>query len=196
VWRREFLKSAGAATTALATGAGAGGSSADGRDLLDAHIALRAVHGRLDNLRGASAIYAQATDHHQQILAWHNTTESATERRQIAALAADTGGFVGFLTYDLGLAEQAATHYRDAATLAREAGDLSSYTYLIGQMSRILTDQGHYRRTVMAPRGPRPPPRQPQRRSQRAERPPCRLEVLDHSDDEKPPTSATWTPQS
>jgi hypothetical protein len=51
-----------------------------------------------------------------------------------------------FLTYDLGMSENAAAHYRDAAAHARQAGDLSSCTYLIGQMSRILADQGHYRR--------------------------------------------------
>ncbi|MEU5929320.1 hypothetical protein ABZ817_38360 [Streptomyces antimycoticus] len=115
---------------------------------MDAHTALRAAHGRLDNLRGASAAYAQAVDHHRQILAWHATATTAAEQQQIAALAADTGGFVGFLTYDLGLAENAAAHYHDAATHARQAGDLSCCINLIGQMSRILTDQGHYRRAL------------------------------------------------
>lgn len=66
----------------------------------------------------------------------------------IAALAADTGGFVGFLTYDLDMAANTATHYRDAAAHARQAGGLSSCINLIGQMSRILTDQGHYRRAL------------------------------------------------
>ncbi|MEU6346471.1 helix-turn-helix transcriptional regulator [Streptomyces sp. NPDC046977] len=146
VWRRDFLKGVGAA--ALTTGLGTGSMAAvGGRDLLDAHIALRAAHGRLDNLRGASAVYPHAVGHHQQILAWH-ATAAATERKQIAALAADTGGFVGFLTYDLGMAENAAAHYRDAAAHARQAGDLSCCINLIGQMSRILTDQGHYHRAL------------------------------------------------
>ncbi|MFJ5220139.1 helix-turn-helix domain-containing protein [Streptomyces sp. NPDC088354] len=146
VWRRDFLKGVGAAalTTGLKTGSMA---AAGGRDLLDAHIALRAAHGRLDNLRGASAVYPHAVGHHQQILAWH-ATAAAAERQQIAALAADTGGFVGFLTYDLGMAENAAAHYRDAAAHARQAGDLSCCVNLIGQMSRILTDQGHYQRAL------------------------------------------------
>ncbi|GAA4782306.1 hypothetical protein GCM10023220_01100 [Streptomyces ziwulingensis] len=149
VWRRDFLKGAGAAGAALATGPGAGTpAAAGGRDLMDAHLALRAAHGRLDNLRGASAVYAHAVGHHQQILAWHATAAGPAERQRIAALAADTGGFVGFLTYDLGMAETAATHYRDAAAHARRAGDLSSCTNLIGQMSRILTDQGHYHRAL------------------------------------------------
>ncbi|MGR6998329.1 hypothetical protein ACU686_09900 [Yinghuangia aomiensis] len=52
---------AGAVGAAWATGLGADRTAATGgRDLLDAHIALRAAHGRLDNLRGASAVYAHA----------------------------------------------------------------------------------------------------------------------------------------
>ncbi|MFJ2397396.1 helix-turn-helix domain-containing protein [Streptomyces sp. NPDC087843] len=149
VWRRDFLKSAGAAGAALVTGVGSGAvPSAGGRDLMDAHIALRAAHGRLDNLCGASAVYGPAVDHHRQILAWHAAASSTAERQQIAALAADTGGFVGFLTYDLGMAENAVAHYNGAAAYARQAGDLSSCINLIGQMSRILTDQGHYRRAL------------------------------------------------
>ncbi|MFI1414992.1 helix-turn-helix domain-containing protein [Streptomyces sp. NPDC020707] len=148
MWRRDFLKSAGAASAALTTSMGTLSLPAEGgRDLMDAHIALRAAHGRLDNLRGASAVYAHAVGHHQQIIAWH-ATATASEQQQISALAADTGGFVGFLTYDLGMAENAAAHYRNAATHARQAGDLSSCVNLIGQMSRILTDQGHYDRAL------------------------------------------------
>jgi tetratricopeptide (TPR) repeat protein len=152
VWRRDFLKSTGVVGAAMVTGLSAD-SAAGGRELMEAHIALRAAHGRLDNLRGASAVYAQAVDHHQQILAWHATAQTAAERQRIAALAADTGGFVGFLTYDLGMAEHAARYYRHAAAHARQAGDLSSCTNLIGQMSRILADQGHYRRALTLTEG-------------------------------------------
>ncbi|MFJ3310282.1 helix-turn-helix domain-containing protein [Streptomyces sp. NPDC086549] len=148
VLRRNFLKGTSAATAALATGLGITTDlDGDSRDLLHAHQDLRAVHGRLDNLRGAQAVYRQAVDHHQQILAWHASATGA-ERQRLAALASDTGGFVGFLTYDLGQAELAATHYRDAAAHAQEAGDVSSCTNLLGQMSRILADLGHYDRAL------------------------------------------------
>jgi transcriptional regulator with XRE-family HTH domain len=142
VWRRDFLKTALAAGTAVGLPADTGASS---RELISAHIALRAAHGRLDNLRGARAVYAQAADHHQQILAWHATVRSAGDRQRIAALAADTGGFVGFLTYDLGMADAAVTYYRNAAVHARQVNDLSCCTNLIGQMSRIRADQGDFR---------------------------------------------------
>jgi tetratricopeptide (TPR) repeat protein len=144
VFRRDFLKGTGVAAAAL-TGLGAEQTlDADSHDLLIAHKDLRAAHGRLDNLRGAQAVYSQAREHHQQILAWLTTATSDTERQRIAAFAADTGGFVGFLTYDLGQAELAIAHYRDAAGHAQTAGDISSCCNLLGQSSRILADLGHY----------------------------------------------------
>lgn len=145
MWRRDFLKSAGAAVVA---NLGTDNTGASTTELMRAHNELRAAHGRLDNLRGASSVYAPAVDHHHQVLTWLSTARTTAEQKQIAALAADTGGFVGFLTYDLGMAENAAAYYRDAAGHARQAGDLSSCTNLLGQMSRILADQGHYRRAL------------------------------------------------
>ncbi|MEV8479373.1 helix-turn-helix transcriptional regulator [Streptomyces sp. NPDC051173] len=149
VLRRDFLKkSAGAVGAAAITNLGISATTATSQELMDAHHALRAAHGRLDNLRGAATVYAQAVEHHRQVLTWHAAAHTGVERQQIAALAADTGGFVGFLTYDLGMAENAAAYYRDAAGHARYAGDLSSCANLIGQMSRILGDQGHSRRAL------------------------------------------------
>ncbi len=145
VLRREFLTSTGIVGATIATGLGAGGATG-GRERLDAHIALRAAHGRLDNLLGPSAVFTQAVEHHQQILAWLATARTTSERQRISALAADTGGFVGYLTYDMGRVESAVRHYRDATAHAHQAGDLSSCIYLIGQMSRVFADQGHYRR--------------------------------------------------
>ncbi|MFJ1742521.1 hypothetical protein ACIOG4_28080 [Streptomyces microflavus] len=46
---------------------------------------------------------------------------SAPERKELAALSSDTGGFVGFLTYDLGMAEAASQCYQQAAEAALEA---------------------------------------------------------------------------
>ncbi|MFD3590037.1 helix-turn-helix domain-containing protein [Streptomyces sp. NPDC058683] len=144
VLRRDFLRGTGAAAAALTTGMVVDTPiDADSHDLLAAHKDLRAVHGRLDNLRGAHAVYRQAIEHHHQILTWH-ASATGTDRARVAALASDTGGFIGFLAYDLGQPELAATHYRDAAAHAHHAGDVSSCTNLLGQMSRILADLGHY----------------------------------------------------
>ncbi|MFF5438793.1 helix-turn-helix transcriptional regulator [Streptomyces achromogenes] len=147
VLRRNLLKlsAVGAATAALA-GLTPDDNPLDGtcHDLLVAHQDLRAVHGRIDNLRGAQAVYSAARDHHDQIRGWLARTSSETERHRLNALAADTGGFVGFLTYDLGQAELAITHYRDAAAHAQRAGDISSCCNLLGQTSRVLADLGHH----------------------------------------------------
>ncbi len=142
--RREFLASTGIAGAAMAAGL----SSDGGQESMDAHIALRAAHGRLDNLLGAPAVFAHAVEQHRLVLAWLATVRAGAERRRISALAADTGGFVGFLSYDMGMAGSATRHYRDAATHAREAGDLSSCVYVVGQMSRVFADRGHYRRAL------------------------------------------------
>ncbi|MGW8700147.1 tetratricopeptide repeat protein [Streptomyces eurythermus] len=147
VLRRNLLKlsAVGAATAALA-GLTPDDNPLDGtsQDLLVAHQDLRAVHGRIDNLRGAQAVYGAARDHHDQIRGWLARTSSETERHRLNVLAADTGGFVGFLTYDLGQAELAITHCRDAAAHAQRAGDTSSCCNLLGQTSRVLADLGHH----------------------------------------------------
>lgn len=150
VLRRTLLK-ASAATAALAGLGPTAGDPLEGtsHDLLVAHQDLRAVHGRLDNLRGAQAVYAAARDHHDRVCAWLATTSSDTERQRLHALASDTGGFVGFLTYDLGQSELAISHYRDAALHASRASDISSCCNLLGQTSRVLADLGHYDQALL-----------------------------------------------
>ncbi|MFG2434602.1 helix-turn-helix domain-containing protein [Streptomyces sp. NPDC048508] len=143
--RREFLTTGSAAAVAAITGIGAADGFLDGtsHDLLQAHHDLRAVHGRLDNLRGAQAVYTAARDHHDQVRTWLATAQRS-EQQRLNALASDTGGFVGFLTYDLGQPELAITHYKEAAQHAQRAGDVSSCCNLLGQTSRVLADLGHY----------------------------------------------------
>jgi tetratricopeptide (TPR) repeat protein len=116
----------------------------DGPDLLAAHTDLRAAHGRLDNLLGASAVHDQALAHHRQVTAWHDRTRPGPDRRRIAALAADIGGFTGFLAYDLGDCTGAALAYRQAAELAADADDISLCANLLGQLSRTAGDSGHH----------------------------------------------------
>jgi transcriptional regulator with XRE-family HTH domain len=146
VQRRAFLIGGGAiGATVLA---GIGGRPAGGAELMDAHAALRAAHGRLDNLRGASAVHASAVDHHRQVLAWQASVSTQRERCQIARMAADTGGFVGFLSYDLGMTDVAVHHFRDAAGQAQDAGDAGLCANNLGQMSRVISDQGHRREAL------------------------------------------------
>lgn len=140
--RREFLRS----SAGLALGAAApppGSQWAGGSERIAAHRTLRAAQGQMDNLLGAASVYAQAVDHHRVVSEWLASATSAGEQAGIAALASDTGGFVGFLTYDLGMPELAARRYRDAVSDARLAKDPSHAANLLGQQSRITADQGH-----------------------------------------------------
>ncbi|WP_326682816.1 hypothetical protein [Streptomyces sp. NBC_01237] len=120
---------------------GKDGLLAGNDDLMNAHRAIRAAQGRMDNLCGASSVYAQACDHHRQVINWLHRTTSSADRACIAALAADTGGFVGFLTYDQGMTEMAAGYYLTAADHAQAAGDLSVAANLLGQYSRVAADR-------------------------------------------------------
>ncbi|MFD9609193.1 helix-turn-helix domain-containing protein [Streptomyces sp. NPDC059083] len=144
VWRRTFLHQslglvAGAALPSLTESGDAGHL-----ERMTAHRVLRAAHGVVDNLRGAQSVYQQAQTHHRQVLDdWRDPRNTIAERKELAALSSDTGGFVGFLTYDLGMAETAIRCYQEAAEAALEAADLSSWANLRGQMSRIAADQGH-----------------------------------------------------
>jgi len=142
VWRRSFLK--GVAGVGVAAAGVDGDIGGGGREKLEAHRALRAAQGRLDNLYGAATIHSQAVAHHEQIMGWLARVGSASERRSVQALAADTGGFVGFLQADLGLADAAFTSYRDAAQHAQQANDISCCANLVGQASRLLADHGDY----------------------------------------------------
>ncbi|MFH8257727.1 helix-turn-helix domain-containing protein [Streptomyces roseolus] len=149
VWRRTFLHQtlglvAGAALPSLTESGDAGHL-----ERMTAHRVLRAAHGVVDNLRGAQSVYQQAQTHHRQVLDdWRDPRNSAAERKELAALSSDTGGFVGFLTYDLGMAETAIRCYQEAAEAALEASDLSSWANLRGQMSRIAAEQGHLKRAA------------------------------------------------
>jgi tetratricopeptide (TPR) repeat protein len=142
--RRNFLIGGSAIALAGAPFGAGTQPEAGSRELLDAHRELRAVYGRLDNLHGPATVYAQAAEQHRQLLDWHDQASSATERLQIGAVAADTGGFIGWLAYDLGRYREAAGWYRQAAALAADIGDVDQCAYTLGQMSRTLAECGQH----------------------------------------------------
>jgi hypothetical protein len=154
--RRDFLASAGAAALAgtlppvivesqdgpAFTATFAAGSQAD---LIGAHQQLHAVHGRLDNLHGPAAVYRPAYQQHQQLLYWHQQVASVSARRESAALVAVTGGFIGWLNFDLAHFGEAVQWFRHAASLAAEAGDISLCANNLGQAARALAAADHHR---------------------------------------------------
>jgi putative transcriptional regulator len=147
--RRDLLIGAGAAAAGLSLGAdldlaalaATGGGGLD-PETLAAHADLQAAHGRIDNLHGPVAVHAPATAHHRQLLAWYPNLTSDAERHQLAGLLAVTGGFLGWLSFDLGRYGEAATWFRQAAGLAADVGDTSLCANNIGQASRALAHAG------------------------------------------------------
>lgn len=149
VWRRTFIHRTLGLVAGAALPSPTESNDAGHLERMIAHRVLRAAHGVFDNLRGAQSVFHQAQTHHRQVLDdWRDPRNTHVERKELAALSSDTGGFVGFLTYDLGMAEAAIQCYQQAAEAALEAGDLSSWANLRGQMSRIAADQGHLKRAA------------------------------------------------
>lgn len=78
---------------------------------------------------------AQAQTHHRQVLDdWRDPRNTPVERKELAALSSDTGGFVGFLTYDL---DQAARHAADAVRIATDTDSARNLTAAFAAQSAI-----------------------------------------------------------
>jgi hypothetical protein len=159
--RRDFLASAGVAalvgTLPPDVVAGqiqpdpevglSGGSQAD---LMTAYRQLHAAHAEVENLHGPASVYRPAHLHHQQLLYWHQRVTSESERRESAALVSITGGFIGWLNFDLAHFGEAVQWFRHAAELAAQAGDVSLCANNLGQASRALAATGEHGDAVAA----------------------------------------------
>jgi transcriptional regulator with XRE-family HTH domain len=147
--RRDLLIGAGATAATLGFGAPLDPSAVAAATLngfdpeaLAAHVDLQAAHGRIDNMHGPAVVHAPATTHHHQLLAWYPHLDSATERDLLAGTLAVTGGFLGWLSFDLGHYGEATTLFRQAAALAADIGDISLCANNTGQASRALAHAG------------------------------------------------------
>lgn len=159
--RRDFLASAGVAALVgtlppdVVTGQMQpepearlrGGSQAD---LMTAYRQLHAAHAEVENLHGPATVYRPAHLHHQQLLYWHQRVTSESERRESAALVSITGGFIGWLNFDLAHFGEAVQWFRHAAELAAQAGDVSLCANNLGQASRALAAAGQHADAVAA----------------------------------------------
>lgn len=142
--RREILTAGGGAVLGiLAPGVLAVPTRASGTslcsDLLTAHYQLTDHYRRLDNMAGAGMVVGQAAEHHRQLRICYSMAADA-ERARVGALVADSGALMGWLHSDLGQYAQAGSFYREAAEAARDGGDTTTYAYLLGRMSRLLSE--------------------------------------------------------
>jgi transcriptional regulator with XRE-family HTH domain len=152
--RRDLFAFAGtAAATALVPGWPAAASvrpEFDGQEVSDTCAELTATYRRLDNLLGPNAVYGQAIDHHQRLATWLRQARDADERKKLGRLTADSGDLAGWLCFDLEQYDQACGLYRQAAEAARHSDDgVSRQAYLIGRISRTLSECGQHQHALM-----------------------------------------------
>jgi transcriptional regulator with XRE-family HTH domain len=152
--RRNFLGGAGtiAATTLLPGGMSAAAPSlpavAGRAELFDTCARLTASYRRLNQLLGHSAVYGQVMDHHGRLSAWFEHARPA-DRQRLGELVTDSGDLAAWLCFDLERYEDAAVLYRQAAGAAKEVGDVSRQAYLVGRMSRTLSNSGRLDQAIV-----------------------------------------------
>jgi hypothetical protein len=147
--RRNFLANAGvAAASVLVPGPPvdlpAVPADADASAIYAAHAALTASYRQLDSLLGPTAVYAQAIDHQRRLDAWLDQARGTPVWSQVAHLATDATILAAWLHFDLERFADAARLYRRATDVAGALGDVSLQAFLVGRMSRTLSECGHH----------------------------------------------------
>lgn len=147
VRRRTFLARAGTvAATTLVPGVATASAPANGDvpEAIEACSQLTATYRRLDGVMGPAAVYTQAREHHGRLTDWLARTRDDGERQQVAALTADASILLAWLHFDLEQYAQAAGLYRRTADIADDLDDLDLRAFLVGRMSRTLSECGRH----------------------------------------------------
>jgi hypothetical protein len=144
--RRNFLADAGTAvTTVIVDGLPSAATPPMGPDsvaAVEACAAVTAGYRRLDGVLGPGAVYAQAAAHHRQLDGWLRRTRDDSQWPKVAFLAIDAGILLAWLNFDLAQYDQAAALTHRAFTIAGQLGDLDLQAFLLGRMSRTLSESG------------------------------------------------------
>jgi hypothetical protein len=153
IGRRQLLSRAGPAVGAALIAArlpGGLGSIGDAtrHEVYALHSSLTERYRQLDIMAGPHAVYSQALDHHRQLASWLAGTHSSTEVTKLAALVADSGDLMAWLLFDLEEPATAIAFYREAAEAAFHIDDLSLHAYLMGRISRTLSECGQHRKAL------------------------------------------------
>lgn len=109
-------------------------------ELYKTYAQLTQTYRALDNLLGPYTVYGQAADHHQRLTSWLHQAQNSQERKNLAELATDASDLLAWLCFDLERYDQAASLYQQAAGFARIHDDVSQQAYLVGRMSRTLSE--------------------------------------------------------
>jgi len=119
-----------------------------GPEVYALHASLTERYRQLDVMTGPHAVYTQALDHHRQLVSWLARAHNSTDVRHLATLAADSGDLMAWLLFDLEEPASAIAVYREAAEAASRVDDLSLNAYLVGRVSRTLSECGERRKAL------------------------------------------------
>jgi tetratricopeptide (TPR) repeat protein len=147
--RRSLLAYAGATAAAvLIPTLPAAGSSlptgSEGAEVCDRLAALTATYRQLDGLLGPTAVYGQAIDHHRRLTGWLDRTPGEPQWPQVARVTIDASILLAWLHFDLERYADAAELYRQAVDIARALDDVDLQAFLVGRMSRTLSECGQH----------------------------------------------------
>ena len=143
--RRAFLRGAGAAgMLALTPYHPAELPPGDRAEAVEACAELTASCRRLEAVLGPGAVYGLVADHQRRLASWLQDARSPAAWRQLAAVTADAGILLAWLSFDLDHFDEAALRYRECSGLARGLDDVNLRAFLAGRMSRTLSECGHH----------------------------------------------------
>ena len=143
--RRAFLRGAGAAgMLALTPYHPAELPPGDRAEAVEACAELTASCRRLEAVLGPGAVYGLVADHQRRLASWLQNARSPAAWRQLAAVTADAGILLAWLSFDLDHFDEAALRYRECSRLARGLDDVNLRAFLAGRMSRTLSECGHH----------------------------------------------------
>lgn len=143
--RRAFFLGAGAAgVLALAPYRLADPAPGDLDEAVAASAELIACCRRLDGVLGPGAVYGLVTEHQRRLAGWLRDARTADAWRQVAAVTADAGILLAWLSFDLDHFDDAAAQYRQCSELARGLDDVDLRAFLAGRMSRTLSECGRH----------------------------------------------------
>ena len=143
--RRAFLRGAGAAgMLALTPYHPAELPPGDRAEAVEACAELTASCRRLEAVLGPGAVYGLVADHQRRLASWLQDARSPAAWRQLAAVTADAGILLAWLSFDLDHFDEAALRYRECSRLARGLDDVNLRAFLAGRMSRTLSECGHH----------------------------------------------------
>ncbi|WP_322770619.1 hypothetical protein, partial [Frankia sp. Cr1] len=147
--RRDLLSGVGAGAVASFAAGLPTGPIPTTPETIGIFSELTASYRRLDGLLGPAVVFTPATDHQRRLALLLRRTHGHSPWQQVAPVAVDVNILVAWLYFDLEEYDQAAALYRHTFDVARDLDDVTLQAFLLGRMSRTLSECGHHTQAVV-----------------------------------------------